>query len=352
MRKYLLTIFLLLSGFSLLAQNNCERSLNEARSDYSNGNLYAIPGKLADCLVDGFLKSEKIEAYRLLTLTYLNINQNEKAKESLIKLLKIKTDYKVLPNVDPPELYSLYRKIKTDPIYFIGIVGLMNFNTIQVLKGKNGDLRRFSQNPYKNKDSYRYTPKISFQVGAQFIYPFSEKLWLRGDVMYQNQKYDYSETIVHNTEAKDNTFTYESSDNGLNLNVSARGILDKYYWKPFMEIGITGRYNINQLLLNYVSEDSEELEEGNADRIDISMYRKKFNFGLHAHIGTMFMVGENYGEIKIGATKYMLAHTNYLDDNQRILQTVDNRGEVIEDDFSNLIYEVNIAFNIPFFNFR
>ena len=121
MRKHLLIILIFLANSSLFAQANCERNLNEARSDYANGNLYAIPGKLDECLKSGFSKNEMIEAYQLLALTYININQQDKAKESMIKLLKLQTDYQVVKNVDPDELYSLYQGIETDPIYFIGI---------------------------------------------------------------------------------------------------------------------------------------------------------------------------------------------------------------------------------------
>ncbi len=354
MRKIILVISFLLSGINLLAQTDCNRNLNEAKSDFANGNLYAIPGKLTDCLKEGFSKSEKIDAYRLLTLTYLNINQNEKAKESLIKLLNIKTDYQVTINVDPPELYSLYKKIDTDPKYFIGLSAGINYNTIQIKDFPDGQSGRFSQNPYSGQDIYKYTPKFSFQAGAQFMYPILKNLWLRSELMYQNQKYDYYEEIINieATESKNKFYAYESSSDLINLSISARRVLDNYRWKPFVELGIISSYNIKYNFNNYISEDTEELDIDNIDNIKMIEYRKKFNIGLNAQIGTMLKIGEYYGEMRFGVNKFLIAHANYANDSERSIKTVGNRGEVIEDNYNNLLYEISFAFNIAFFNFK
>ncbi len=344
----LFTIILLLVNISLFAQSNCERNLQDAKSDYNTGNLYAIPGKVTDCLEEGFTKEEKIDAYRLLTLTYLNINQNEKAKESLIKLLNIKTDYRALPNIDPPELYSLYQKIDTDPKYFIGAIVGGNFNTIQIVE-------EFTNESLPGSNALRYNGKMSYQVGGQFILPLLKNFWLKGELLYQVQRYGFDLTNTIRENGKSTNYTYTSNNNGINLNLSARSTINNYYWKPFVEYGITGRYNINHQFFDYRSRNIDPegtVEVLLVDPINMQEFRKQFNVGFHLHIGTMRKIGENYLEIKLGASKFLLPYADYIDKTQRQLSTIGAQGEVIDSDYNNLIYQMSLSFNIPFFNFK
>ncbi len=353
MNKVLLLFFLFFS-VSVFAQNDCERNLLDAKADYNTGNLYAIPGKLTDCLDAGFSKAEKVDAYRLLTLTYLNINQNEKAKESLIKLLNIKTDFRVLPNIDPPELYSLYRKIDTDPQYFIGAVVGINYNTIQMQNDRSN-----SNISIEEGVNTQYIGLRSYQLGAQYIMPLFSNFWLKAEAVYQNQRYafDQSRPTYIDVEDPENTedikYSYTSRNNGVNISLSARSIIDKYYWKPFVEYGLTGRYNISHEFNDYVSKYSEDPDAFEFDEpIEMDEFRRQFNFGFHLHIGSMFKMWEYYGEVKVGASKFLLSHANEKDDFERKTATIGNLGELMDSDYNNLIYQVNLSFNIPFFKFQ
>jgi len=346
MRIYVLILFiLLLSSVHLLAQSSCERNLNEARSDYSSGNLYAVPGKLGDCLEDGFSKTEKIQALRLLTLTYININQQEKAKATLIKLLNLKTDYQVNKNVDPNELYSLYRKIDTDIKYFIGVTFGFNLNSIKP---------HFSRNTYPLPDhEYNYISKISSpQVGLQFLYPINKNIIAGAEIQYQNQKYSYSEVNDYDNQ-NITTISYDSNNNGINLNLMLRYMKDYYQLKPFAEIGTSGRANLTYEIIDYLSEFPITVDDENInDEISIYSNRSKFNFSLNANIGTMVKVGENYAEIKFGVSNYFRNHLNEKGKKEANISTILDGMVLKDDNFTNLIYQVNLTFNIPFFNFQ
>jgi hypothetical protein len=355
MNKYLLFILFTLIGTYSIAQSSCERNLNEARADYSNGNLYAIPGKLTDCLNEGFSKTEKIAALRLLTLTYININQQEKARNTFIKLLNIKTDYQAQENVDPAELYSLYRKIDTDIKYFIGVTFGFNLNRIRPTLIR-------SSNPYGNHQP-KYSTKLSNpQVGIQFLYPLNKSWWVGGELQYQNHKYQYEEirfepSLEGNDPSEENiepsTMTeYEGNNNGVNLNLQIRYIKDYYQWKPFIEVGTTGRFNFSYELLNYVNDFSETVNDENIDGANILEYRSKFNYAVNINLGTMIKVGENYSEIKFGVSNYFLNHLNdagvdYAENNSAL------GGMIIkEDNHENLVFQISLTFNIPFFDFK
>lgn len=350
MRICLLLILILAGSSIATAQTNCERNLNEARADYSNGNLYAIPGKLTDCLEEGFSKPDKITALRLLTLTYININQQEKARETLIKLLNIQTDYQAIEGIDPSELFSLYSKIDTDIKYFIGVTFGFNYNTIQVHEYHTTFADPLGHSP-------EYSPDFSFpQIGAQFIYPLF-KNWLAGaELNYQNQRFSYEETNT-NTETMESTVIgYTANNQGINLNLNMRYMQDYYQWKPFIELGAVGRYNLTYDLLAYSSEFSSSVNEETIERIMLfdsrDTRRSRYNLGLSASIGSMIKILTYYGEVKFTATNFTYNHLNLFARENRHINTIGDTMILIDDDYTNTVYQLTFSFNLPFFNFK
>ncbi len=348
MSKYLLAILFTLVVSQLWAQSSCERNLNEARADYSSGNLYAIPGKLADCLEEGFSKTEKIDALRLLTLTYININQQEKARNTFIKLLNIKTDYQVKENFDPSELVSLYRKIDTEIKYYIGLTFFgFTLNNIRVFSSDH-------TNPVESNHTAEYSTNISIpQVGVQFLYPLTKNWIVGADAQFQNQRYSFEEkNIYDNSSDNDYKITYNARSNGVNLNINLRYMKDYYRWKPFIEVGAAGRYNLNYEIRNYINNYSKTVDDEIIDEIDISSRRVKLNFGINANLGTMIKLGENYGEIKFGVSNFLVRHLTAEARDPNNTYTIGNGMVLLEDDITNIVYQLSFTFNIPFFNFK
>ncbi|WKV11764.1 hypothetical protein [Marivirga harenae] len=346
MRIVIITLFLLsISSPLLLAQSSCQRNLNEARADYSNGNLYAVPGKLGDCLEEGFTKTERIEALELLTLTYININQQEKARTTLIRLLNLKTDYQVIKNVDPSELYSLYQKIDTDIKYFIGITAGLNLNSMIVYEAPNTNPLGTHTPNYESQFTFR-------QVGAQFLYPITKDIIAGAEIQYQNHRFFYRETNDYGDNDISN-ISYQSSNDAMNLNLMLRYMKDFYQWKPFIELGTTGRYNLNYRIVSYINNYEKSVDDEIINEpINILQDRSKFNISLNANIGSMIKVRENYMEIKFGVSNYFRYHASEeaLSDSDK--DTILNSMALKEHSLKNLVYQLNFTFNIPFFNFQ
>ncbi len=352
-KRIIIVIILLLgSSTSLWAQTSCERSLDEAKADYANGNLYAVPGKLTDCLEDGYTKTEKVEALRLLTLTYININQQEKAKETLIRLLKLKTDYQAVRNVDPSELYSLYKKIDTDIKYFIGITLGTNLNSVRPVLYRSAFPIETTHPQYSARIA---TP----QVGFQYLYPLNKSFIVGAEIQFQNQRYSYSESFDYE-DRNSNFVTYDSNNNGINLNLIFRYMKDFYTCKPFVELGSTARTNLTYDIINYTNnfervvdeENIIESEENINERVSVYTRRSTFNFALNANLGSMIKVRENYVEIKFGVSNYFRNHLNSKGREEAYTTTLLDGGFIKEDDRLNLLYQINFTFNIPFFNFQ
>jgi hypothetical protein len=112
--------------------------------------LTIINGEISQfqkCLKDGiFTKEEEIRAYKLLTKTYIFLDREREAEENLVKLLGVDKEHNLAKD-DPSELYFLYDKFKTEPIFRVGFrVGtnasnpyvIQNFNTTVGEKKYNG----------------------------------------------------------------------------------------------------------------------------------------------------------------------------------------------------------------------
>lgn len=113
---------MVLSGISFAArgQSTCAQTLRLAQSIYEQGRLHELPQLLEGCLRDGFNDEEKLNAYKLLTLTYIYLEEPAKADEMMLALLRTDTEFKVNDAVDPAEFVALYKTFRTEPVYRIG----------------------------------------------------------------------------------------------------------------------------------------------------------------------------------------------------------------------------------------
>lgn len=158
MKKHLIAIGLTMCTFLVAAQSSsqCARALTQAELAFEQGRLADIitnynnqTSGFTRCLEQGvFTIDEEIRAYKLLTKAYLFQDDEQKAEEMFIKLLKVDKEHQLAPE-DPAELYLLKDKFQTEPILRVAVRGgfnktlpkvIQNFNTFQV-----GD-KRYNEN--------------------------------------------------------------------------------------------------------------------------------------------------------------------------------------------------------------
>ena len=110
--------FLLFSTFFVSAQTWTQKLLIAER-DYDADN---ISGGFEKSLGEkGYTSEEKIRALKLITKVYIFIDNEPKSDEYMIKLLRADKEHNLDPKVDPAELYDLYRKFRSQPIFRIGL---------------------------------------------------------------------------------------------------------------------------------------------------------------------------------------------------------------------------------------
>lgn len=127
--KRLYCLFIFSAAFFSTAYSqtasNCTQVLRLMRTTYEQGRLHELPTLAEGCLAapegKGFTKEERREAYRILTLTYIYLEEPEKADESMLRLLETEHFYELNPTIDPAEFVVLYNKFRHDPIFRYGL---------------------------------------------------------------------------------------------------------------------------------------------------------------------------------------------------------------------------------------
>jgi hypothetical protein len=195
--KKILTL-ILISGLSLewvCAQTpSCSQVLRLARATYEQGRLHEVAqlfdGK-SDCFSQaqingGLTKSEKVEAYKLLTLTFIYLEEPEKADESMINLKKVDPYYEPNPQIDPAEFVALFNTFRKEPIYRIGIKLGGNFSRPNI-SDKVGAV--------SFDNASKYNSLFGIQFGAAADLPLGSRLTLHSDILFQQHRFGLTQTV-------------------------------------------------------------------------------------------------------------------------------------------------------------
>src|SRR3954465_3021621 len=114
MKKLLpLIMFSCTLPYCLSAQSSCTQTLRSARSVYDQGRLQELPDLLEGCLKNGFSVQEKVQAYKLLTLAYIYLEEAAKADAAMLALLNTDHYFEINLTTDPAEFVALYKTFRT-----------------------------------------------------------------------------------------------------------------------------------------------------------------------------------------------------------------------------------------------
>ncbi len=195
MRNSFLTIIGIVTfQFSVLGQD-CANTLAEAKDTYEQGLLEAVPQILEGCLNSdkGFSKSQKIEAYKLLTLTYLYDDKQGEADKSMLELLKLDPELEVNPAVDPIEFIELFNSYRTLPVYSFGLQAGSNFTIID-------RIARYGVEPIStdlnsgDPNFSKYLDRFGFIGGLKANRYLSPRMELNLDIMFRANRFEFEGT--------------------------------------------------------------------------------------------------------------------------------------------------------------
>lgn len=312
MRKFLLPtvviVAFLWSHQAAHGQSTCAQTLRSARLTYDQGRLHELPDMLSGCLTNGFTRQEKVEAYKLLVLSYIYLEEPSKADEAMLNLLYTDSYFEINPEADPAEFIALYKTFRTWPIYRYGAkigVNATRPNVVQQENAIEGSTANYSSN-------------INFQVGAVFEIPLTPKLTLNPELYFQLKSFSYNSTLPVN--AVDNNHTEGTeSQSWASLPISLQYGIKIKKIDTYVGLGVSTDFLLGSTLtINRARTNANSLQE---QTIDITSGRNPINIsaivsaGLKFKLGGGFVVGEiryYYGLTTINTVNSAYTLNDYL----------------------------------------
>lgn len=302
MGRFLLLLFLWL-GFSthfLVAQTDCEQTLNLASAEFDAGRFYGLPKILKDCLEKGFSKEQKIRAYLLLTQAYLVLDDPISAENSYLLLLKADPEFVANPFRDPIDVYYLSKKFTATPIftpYFKAGVNVSQPRTIYSLNTSS------ATDQLSDKKFY----KIGFQIGGGVDWNLSNKWSVSLGLNFANKS--LKTILTDNHSGYIGTFT--EKQNWLDLPLFVKYSFDSGRVRPFFYGGAAINFLLgSKLAPDGVDENAPNLgsqQHSQAPDIDITSTRNRLCRSLVLGGGAKYKVGPNFFFIDV---QYMVGLNN------------------------------------------
>lgn len=254
------------------SQNSCRNTLLSANKEYENGRFTECISMLKPCLEH--LGSEVFEAYRLLALCYINLNDEKNAGEAAVNLLKNKPNYRDFPYFDPLEFTKLLATYDVWPMLELGVKAGVNFNSV---------------NPMKNYSvtgsNAEFLPGNGYQAGILAEYYFKKKISLNAELLYEGLSYTRTSADVSGWNQE-----YKEKMNYFSLPLSGRYYF--YQWNKFLfaaELGLQMQLlnatNSNIVLKNNATNENVQ------NTIEQSSQRNKTLFYVHAGLAVKYKLG-------------------------------------------------------------
>lgn len=292
MKKLYIVFLLSLAATGAFAQaSSCAQSLRLAQSVYDQGRLHeledlitkAIGSQTAPCG-----QAEQVSLLKLLTLTYIYLEEPEKADATMLKLLQTDNYFKINPAVDPAEFVALYNTFRTHEIYRIGAVLGVNaarpnvVNTVTAVELAEGS-------------KYSYAIAILFGASADVPLDAKDKLTLHGELLYSQKKFNLeliTERSVEGYETYTNQFQGVETQNWLSLPLSIEYKLADKKFNPFVSGGVVVDYLLNSKISSEVlRNNTTSIQEAT---FELNPQRVKTNISLQAGAGVKFQMGSGY----------------------------------------------------------
>jgi hypothetical protein len=284
MKKLIPALLLSLSAFASYAQlTSCAQTLRLARSTYEQGRLHEIPTLMTRCLENGFSQQEKVEAYKLLCLSYIYLEEPEKADEAMLKLLQTDSYFEINETTDPAEFIALYRTFRTKPVYRIGVnlgVNATQPNVTDAIETSTADSK--------------YSRAIAFQFGLNGEIPLTKKLTLNPSLLFQQKSFNIKSELSRgagtNGEPLGNRTTGKEALTWVSLPVAVQYELKSGRYNPYVSLGVSADYLMTPELTVETIQDGAGVVQEQTYEIE----REKINLSAIAAVGGKLRIFGGY----------------------------------------------------------
>ncbi|HQQ97988.1 MAG TPA: outer membrane beta-barrel protein [Cyclobacteriaceae bacterium] len=346
MKRLYLFVLIQLISLSVWAQKtNCTQVLRLVRSTYESGRLHEIEGLVGPCLADeskGFTNEERRETYRYLTLTYIYLEEPDKADQAMLNLLKTDHFFQINPSLDPAEFVALYKKFRTEPVFRASLKFGLNASQPTVQKYYNigsagGGLGKFG-----------ISPTFQAILGFEKDIP-KTKLTLAPELGFINRKYTYNNptlALSDATGASVSSLDYTQSQSFLDF----VGIVHYKFTNTIQVQTYAGGGPGLSYMLSSSNQATTIL--GNDFTIAPPTENDKVSFNALTYSVVAVAGGRlKFGEIYVmGEVRYQYGLSNMVNPDKRTWPNLAFNNQIQHNDYRLSTIMVNVGVVVPYFN--
>lgn len=321
---------------SVNAQQGCDQALDAAQELFTQGIIEDIPQLLRPCIDSGFNSPQRIEAYQLLTLSYIFDDNQIAAELVMLEFLNRYPQY-TLRGDEPFEFTHLFEQFKVIPAWSIGGGAGMNLSIVNVSEPYGVHNLNESAATF---DPYGTGVNVSFRVHrylAGNLEWISELQVRQNRFTYTNTTFDFLRT----------SFTERQTIIELPLSISYT-FFQTSDFRPFLRVGLAPAFTIRSVG-TFENEylDNSHFDQTGAD-VDILDFRNRFHLNAIAAGGIQVNLGAGYLNFDIA---YYAGAFNQVDEKTRMSENSEPlfRYFYIDDNFTLNNMVISASYVVPFY---
>lgn len=207
--------------------DSCITYLKTANSNYDqrdfDGAIKLLQAALSKCNLD---KADKIQAHKLLALSFLGIDNLEGADKEAEAIIKINPNYSPDKFKDEPKYSALFEKFKPVPVFRIGMCAGINKTMIDVKQTYS--IVHDDNAP----DLGEYKGRTGFQLGLQAEYRAYKNLWVEAAGLFRQSQFEHTLFDVEGT-----SINYSEKLSYMDVPVSLKYYFPVKEFGPYLEAG-------------------------------------------------------------------------------------------------------------------
>jgi len=320
------------------SQSECAAKIQEAQRYYDQGMIDEIPSMLAPCMAEGFTRTQKIEAYKLIIMSYLfNENQFE-AERTMLEFLKKYPEYEISPN-DPVEFVYLFESYRTASVFSFGLAGGVNITDPRIIE------------PFSTFDLEEATLKNSikpgFQIGIGVERYLSRRFLLNLEVYIALNQYMFSDEIKNEQTSTISFVTFREKMYKLEVPVSLSYEFTVKKTHFIMRAGFSAA-KITGITGQPTRKFSEDLQALTEPSHDMSNYRKQMLYSGLIGAGVRYKVPRGIVYFDLRAKMGINSIVNLEKQDETLL----NKYYYLDDNFSLNNLSLSVGYYFSFYSPR
>lgn len=315
---FFLTIILMVIFIQVHAQSTCTQNLRKAEKKFEGGQLTEVPEIVSYCLLNKeFSSEEMLKAYKLLTITYLYLDDSLNAEISFYNLLKEFPDFVLNESVEPAELVNLFHTYRTLPLYSFGLQAGTNFTLISPVSLYGID------NTGQRTENYQ--PLLGYHAGFRFEVPISKRIFITTGSSFNMLRYrnirSLSTTSWKNENENDPSYNFaqvnfSENQSWINIPLTIGASLGNNQIKNYFYAGastgylIASKANISRSF-SYASNSGSDIKGP-----DINVKELRYNLNFWGVLGAGLKIRSGLNQINIEA-QYDIGFLNLVNASKR-----------------------------------